>query len=95
MPTYEWTATMNAGETWTWTIGDEGNHNGYFAHDDKVHIDAHQIREPFITGLGNEIEWNSQTSEFAGGNGKYIYRIRVRISRAGLTPVLYHLRVWW
>jgi hypothetical protein len=85
---------MSAGEVWTWTIGDEGESAGFFNHGDRVFIDAHQIREPFATGFGNEIEWSGLTSEFAV-NGKYKYRIRISFRTVGLNPILYHVRVSW
>jgi hypothetical protein len=95
VPIHEVSATINAGDIHTWAVGDEGGQNGFFDHGHRLFFDAHQVLEDFATGYGNEVELSGQTSEFMVGNKKYRYYIRVRISRAGLTPILYHLRFSW
>jgi hypothetical protein len=91
MDCWEWTLTIDGGAVHTLIFGRYHDGTGYFNHEHKVLVDAHQIPHQITHGGGLPLE-TSNLSSTLESNRKYSYV--VTITNRGHGTIMYHLRVW-
>lgn len=90
----EFTGTLGANQSETWTIGQVQRPNeGFFDHGDQVTFNAHQAPTGSgILPLGNEMSVsNIRSRVMADENYNYV----VTINNHGGWSITFHLKVWW